>query len=59
MTAVPIAPRPATAPKRLLVVDDQPVFRHGIAQLIGTLREVTLCGEAANAQTALEAMRRL
>jgi DNA-binding NarL/FixJ family response regulator len=47
------------APKRLLVVDDHPVFRHGIAQLIGTLSEVTICGEAENAQTALQAMRRL
>jgi DNA-binding NarL/FixJ family response regulator len=47
------------APKRLLIVDDHPVFRHGISQLIGKLHEVTICGEAENAQTALEAMRRL
>jgi DNA-binding NarL/FixJ family response regulator len=46
-------------PKRLLIVDDHPVFRHGIAQLVGTLREVTICGEAENAQTALQAMRHL
>ncbi len=44
---------------RLLIVDDHPVFRHGISQLIGKLPEVTICGEADNAQTALQAMRLL
>lgn len=52
-------PRSADAPKKLLIVDDHPVFRHGISQLIAGLREVTICGEAENAQSALEAMRRL
>lgn len=50
---------PITAPKRLLIVDDHPVFRHGIAQLIRKFPEVTVCGEAENAQTALHAMRQL
>ena len=49
---------PATGVKRLLIVDDHPIFRHGISQLIRQLREVTICGEAENAQSALEAMRR-
>jgi DNA-binding NarL/FixJ family response regulator len=53
------SPDATTAPKRLLIVDDHPVFRHGIAQLIAKLKEVTICGEAENAQAALEAMRRL
>jgi DNA-binding NarL/FixJ family response regulator len=49
---------PTTDAKRLLIVDDHPVFRHGISQLIRQLRDVTICGEADNAQSALEAMRR-
>src|SRR5678815_2591819 len=49
---------PASGVKRLLIVDDHPIFRHGISQLIRQLREVTICGEADNAQSALEAMRR-
>ena len=45
--------------KRILVVDDHPVFRHGIASLIGNEPDLTVCGEAANSPSALEAMRRL
>lgn len=45
--------------RRLLIVDDHPVFRHGIIQLLGKLPEVTICGEADNAQSALHAMRQL
>jgi DNA-binding NarL/FixJ family response regulator len=45
-------------PRRLLIVDDHPVFRHGIAQLIGRVPDVTICGEADNAKSALDAMRR-
>jgi len=43
--------------KRLLIVDDHPIFRHGISQLISKLPEVTICAQAQNAQEALEAMR--
>lgn len=46
-------------PKRLLIVDDHPVFRHGISQLIRQCPEVTICGEAGNAPAALAAMRTL
>ena len=49
----------STAPQRLLIVDDHPVFRHGIRQLLGDLPDVTICGEADNARTALQAMRDL
>jgi DNA-binding NarL/FixJ family response regulator len=51
-------PAPSSGVKRLLIVDDHPIFRHGISQLIRQLRDVTICGEADNAQSALEAMRR-
>jgi DNA-binding NarL/FixJ family response regulator len=49
----------ASTTKRLLIVDDHPVFRHGISQLIAQLKEVTICGEAENAQAALAAMRNM
>ena len=56
----PIQATPTAATgKRLLVVDDHPVFRHGICQLLEQFSEVAVCGEAANAQHALEAMRQL
>lgn len=48
---------PAAVSKRLLVVDDHPVFRHGICQFLSQFTEVTVCCEVANAQHALEAMR--
>lgn len=49
--------KPAAASKRLLVVDDHPVFRHGICQYLGQFNDVTVCCEVPNAQLALEAMR--
>jgi DNA-binding NarL/FixJ family response regulator len=58
-SSLPAAAPPTDEPKRLLIVDDHPVFRQGIAQIIGKLREVTICGEAENARSALDAMRRL
>ncbi len=48
-----------TATQRLLIVDDHPVFRHGISQLLASLPEITVCGEAEDAHDALSAMRRL
>ena len=45
--------------RRVLIVDDHPVFRHGIAALIAAEKDLTVCGEADNAPAALEAMRRL
>src|SRR5882757_4561896 len=40
------------------ILDDHPVFRHGIAQLIGRVPDVKICAEADNAGAALDAMRR-
>jgi DNA-binding NarL/FixJ family response regulator len=51
---------PPAAPRstRLLIVDDHPVFRRGISQFLSTQEGLTVCAEAENAQSALEAMRR-
>lgn len=54
-----MTPHSTSTPKRLLIVDDHPIFRHGIRQLISQLPEVTICGEAENAQCALDALRRI
>lgn len=45
------------AAKRLLIVDDHPIFRQGVSQLIAQLPSVTICGQADNALNALAAMR--
>src|SRR5215216_5760539 len=45
--------------RTILIVDDHPVLRHGISQLINNERDLVVCGEAESAPTALEAMRRL
>jgi Response regulator containing a CheY-like receiver domain and an HTH DNA-binding domain len=49
-----------TAPKRrVLIVDDHPVFRHGVSAMINAEPDLMVCGEAGTAPTALDAMRKL
>ncbi len=45
--------------RRVLIVDDHPVFRHGMAALINAEPDLAVCGEASNSPLALEAMRTL
>ena len=54
-STAPTLPRPT----RLLIVDDHPIFRNGIAQLLTTLPDIAICGEAENAPAALDATRHL
>lgn len=44
---------------RVLLVDDHPGFRRGVASLIEDEDDFTICGEASSAPGALDAMRRL
>lgn len=44
---------PSTARKiRVFIVDDHPIVRHGLAQVIGQEPDFEICGEAAEASTA-------
>lgn len=43
--------------KRILIVDDHPVFRRGMAALVQEHAEFAVCGEAQDATSALDAMR--
>jgi DNA-binding NarL/FixJ family response regulator len=53
-----MAPKTGDGPqRRVLLVDDHPVVRHGIAQLIQNESDLAVCGEAESAPAALEVMR--
>ena len=42
----------------MLIVDDHPVFRFGLTELIARENDLIVCGEAATAAIALDAMRK-
>jgi DNA-binding NarL/FixJ family response regulator len=42
--------------KRILIVDDHPMMRQGLAQLIGAESDLAICGEAENAERALDSI---
>jgi DNA-binding NarL/FixJ family response regulator len=44
---------------RVLIVDDHPIFREGLANALSTLTGVAVAGEAASGEEALEAVGRL
>jgi len=44
---------------RILVVDDHPLFRHGLVQLLNSERTFNVIGEASSAPEALTLIRRL
>jgi DNA-binding NarL/FixJ family response regulator len=49
----------APAVKRLLIVDDHPLFRKGLEELIHSDADFAVCGEAGNAAEAMEVIRKL
>jgi len=46
-------------PLRVLLIDDHPLFRRGLAQLIEDEPDLEVCGEAGSAPEGLEAAREL
>jgi DNA-binding NarL/FixJ family response regulator len=47
------------AKKRILLVDDHPIFRRGLEDLLKSQEDLTICGHADSAPAALEGMRNL
>jgi len=47
---------PPSRKNRILVVDDHPLFRHGIADLINAEPDLEVCAQADNAPQAIEAI---
>ena len=45
--------------KRILIVDDHPILREGLSQSVNREPDLTVCGEAENAQQALDAVGKL
>src|SRR5207248_6308942 len=43
----------------VLIVDDHPLFRHGLAQLINSDDAYSICGEASSAPEAMTLVRKL
>jgi DNA-binding NarL/FixJ family response regulator len=48
---------PASQKNRILIVDDHPLFREGLRQMIERNPEWTVCGEASNAGEAMDAIQ--
>jgi DNA-binding NarL/FixJ family response regulator len=55
--ANPKSARPASV--RIVVVDDHPLFRHGLIQLLNSDDGFAVCGEASAAGEALEVVRKV
>lgn len=51
--------KPQAEPSRILVVDDHPLFREGIQQMINRNQTLKVCGEAASIAEALKAVAEL
>jgi DNA-binding NarL/FixJ family response regulator len=46
---------PAPARRTILIVDDHPMLRRGLASLIESEPDLAVCGQAGNSATALQA----
>jgi DNA-binding NarL/FixJ family response regulator len=49
----------AAAANRIFLVEDHPVFRDGLAKLLNAESDLTVCGEAGDAKTGLQGIRKL
>jgi len=53
----PDRPKPVNLPRRILVVDDHPVVRHGMSALFTAQSDLTVAAEAGDAHAAAKAAR--
>jgi DNA-binding NarL/FixJ family response regulator len=51
--------RDSPNPKRIVIVDDHPLFRHGLSQLINSNSDYLVCGEASGTPEGLSVIRKL
>ena len=51
--------QPAGPRQKIFIVEDHPVFREGLVQIIGGEKDLSVCGEAGDADRALQAIARL
>jgi len=56
--ATPPSPAPAAGKKKIFLADDHPITRQGIAVLINQEPDLTVCGEAASAASALDLIQK-
>lgn len=54
-----VAPLTSQAKRRILLVDDHPLMRHGLAQLIDQQPDLIVCDEAGSAEEALHHVQAL
>lgn len=59
MTARKLSGFKAAAKKTILIVDDHPMMREGLRSVINREPDMTVCGEAENAQQAINAVQQL
>src|SRR3954466_4365142 len=50
---------PKKVKSRLLLVDDHPIVRQGLAEMINQERDLNVCGTAEDVHKALEALEKL
>jgi DNA-binding NarL/FixJ family response regulator len=53
------SPAPAPAQRRVLLIDDHPFMRAGLAQLINAQPDLTVCGEAGNPAEAFQSLAKI
>lgn len=57
MTNLPLPEQTVSAPKKtVLIVDDHPLLRQGLAMLINQQKDMRVCGEAEEARTAMQSI---
>jgi len=51
--------QPSGSRRKIFIVEDHPVFREGLVQIISGEKDLSVCGEAGDADQALQAITRL